>query len=412
MNSSFSSAGRRDLGIAVECSPIPNFTEIGRHMPRTKYQRGSVELTGSRVKKWRGQFRVYLQHPDGRLTTKRRKVILGLKSEMTKGQARRKLADIIERESGTEQPKPDGSVTFEWFWSNRFWPMHQKGWRPKTARELDYFFKGRLKPLIGATAVGDLTRFQLQEHLNRLADEGASSSLVHKFRTWTKAVLDEAVEQQFLDRNPARKLTIPNTRGPCRRFLTLKEVCRLLGSLVHQRDRLIVRLFVLCALRRGELFALRWEDWQGDLLRVDESIVDGEIGPTKTRGSTAYVAVPKSLQLELECWRTACGEITSSDFIFASSRGTPLNGHNYLSRFLKPVAEKIGIPGLTFQALRRTFATLVQGKGSVKDAQAQLRHAHAATTLGIYTQDIPDSVAAAVEALDRELAETHEGVMQ
>ena len=112
LKSSFDSAGRGDLGAAVECSPIPNFTEIGRHMPRTKYQRGSVELTGTRVKKWRGQFRVYLQHPDGRPTSRRRKVILGLKSEMTKGQARQKLADTIQQESGTERPRPDSSVTF------------------------------------------------------------------------------------------------------------------------------------------------------------------------------------------------------------------------------------------------------------------------------------------------------------
>lgn len=412
LRSSLSSAGKDDLGVAVECSAIPNFKQIGRHMPRTKYQRGSVELTGTRVKKWRGQFRVYLQHPDGKPTARRRKVILGLKSEMTKGQARQKLADIIQQESGTEQPRPDSSVTFTWFWSNRFWPLHQKRWRPKTARELDYFFKGRLEPLLGATALGDITRFQLQQQLNRLADEGASSSLVHKFRTWTKAVLDEAIEQRFLERNPARKLTIPNTRPSCKRFLTVAEVCRLLGSLVHQRDRLIVRLFVLCALRGGELFALRWDDWQGDLLRVDESIVEGELGPTKTEGSTADVTVPKSLQLELECWRIACGDVAPRDFMFASSRGTPLDGHNYLRRFLQPVAEKIGIPGLTFQALRRTFATLVQGKGSVKDAQAQLRHAHAATTLGIYTQAIPDSVAAAVEALDKELAEMSKEAVQ
>ena len=98
--------------------------------------------------------------------------------------------------------------------------------------------------------------------------------------------------------------------------------------------------------------------------------------------------------------------------MFASSRGTPLDGHNYLQRFLQPVAEKIGVPGLTFQALRRTFATLVQGKGNVKDAQAQLRHAHAATTLGIYTQAIPDSVAAAVEALDKELAKKGKEAVQ
>ena len=116
--------------------------------------------------------------------------------------------------------------------------------------------------------------------------------------------------------------------------------------------------------------------------------------------------------MELECWRVACGDVKPEDFIFSSSRGTPLDGHNYLRRFLKPVAEKIGIPGLTFQALRRTFATLIQRKGSVKDVQAQLRHADAATTLGIYMQSIPDSVAEAVGALDRELSEVDKGVTQ
>ena len=38
-----------------------------------------------------------------------------------------------------------------------------------------------------------------------------------------------------------------------------------------------------------------------------------------------------------------------------------------------------------------------------KDAQAQLRHADASTTLNVYAQSIPETVMAAVEALDRKL---------
>jgi hypothetical protein len=45
----------------------------------------------------------------------------------------------------------------------------------------------------------------------------------------------------------------------------------------------------------------------------------------------------------------------------------------------------------------------VSAVGSVKDAQAQLRHANASTTLGVYTQEIPESVRETVEALDRKL---------
>jgi len=39
---------------------------------------------------------------------------------------------------------------------------------------------------------------------------------------------------------------------------------------------------------------------------------------------------------------------------------------NYRNRILIPLAKKLGLPKLNFQVLRRTMATLAQGKGSVK----------------------------------------------
>jgi hypothetical protein len=45
----------------------------------------------------------------------------------------------------------------------------------------------------------------------------------------------------------------------------------------------------------------------------------------------------------------------------------------------------------------------MQGKGSPKDAQTQLRHKDILTTLNVYTQPIPESVKRSVEALDSEL---------
>ncbi len=93
--------------------------------------------------------------------------------------------------------------------------------------------------------------------------------------------------------------------------------------------------------------------------------------------------------------------IDDDGYVFASRRGTPLDTHVYLQRVLQPAARRAGIDGLTFQALRRTFATHVQGLGTVKDAQAQLRHAKASTTLNVYAQSIPETVMATVEALDR-----------
>jgi len=61
---------------------------------------------------------------------------------------------------------------------------------------------------------------------------------------------------------------------------------------------------------------------------------------------------------------------------------------NYRNRVLNPLAEKLGIPKLNFQILRRTMATRAQKMGSVKDIQAHLRHAKADTTANEYMQEV------------------------
>ncbi len=371
-------------------------------MPRDRYQHGWIEETGKKVKKWKGHYYVYILTVDGKEKRKHCSAILGLKSEMRKWEAERELAKIIERESrGNVQPKPDPSLNFEWFWINRFLPLKESKWRRSTKEAVTYVMGSHVLPRFGETRLCDLTRFELQSHLNELAKK-YSKSVVQKARTWLKAAIEEAIDQDFLFKNPARKLEMPVTRKSCKRYLSAEEVHKLLMAL-DGRDRLIARMLIICALRPGELFALRWRNVQEGRLKIEEAVYHGELGPTKTEGSAAMVAIPESLQKELEFWRERCRYPDDDEFVFPSRKGTPLEAHNYLRRVLKSKGKEVGIEGLTFQAMRRTFATQVHGIGTVKDAQTQLRHSNATTTMNIYTQEIPSSVKATVEALDQKL---------
>ena len=371
-------------------------------MPRDRYQHGWVEETGKKVKKWKGHFYVYVVTADGKEKRKHRSVTLGLKSGMRKWEAERELGKIIERESrGNTNPIPDPSLKFGWFWASRFLPLKESKWRRSTKEAVTYVMDNHVLPRFGETRLCDLTRFELQSHLNQLAKE-YSKSVVQKARTWLKAAIEEAIDQDFLLKNPARKLEMPVTRKTCKRYLSTEEIHKLLIALVG-RDRLIARTLIVCALRPGELFALRWRNVLDGQLRIEEAVYHGEPGPTKTEGSAALVAMPVSLQKELEVWRESCDYPGADEFVFPSRTGTPLDAHNYLRRVLKPRAKRVGIEGLTFQALRRTFATQVHGIGTVKDAQTQLRHSNATTTMNVYTQEIPSSVKATVEALDQKL---------
>ena len=102
-------------------------------------------------------------------------------------------------------------------------------------------------------------------------------------------------------------------------------------------------------------------------------------------------------------WKQECPRSSPEAFIFPNTDGGFLNTGNYRNRVLTPLAEKLGLPKLNFQVLRRTMATLAQKKGSVKDIQAHLRHAKADTTADEYMQSLPESVKRMVDSVYDEL---------
>jgi integrase len=173
---------------------------------------------------------------------------------------------------------------------------------------------------------------------------------------------------------------------------------------MSDRDRLIVRMFLVLGLRPGEMFALRWNDKCGNSLRIDTSVSEGIEGDTKTEGSDAYVWMPGSIKTELEFWRTP--ETLEESFIFPSAAGTAIRTDNFLFRVLKKAGRDAGIKGVNHQMLRRTCSTYMAQLTTVKDVQAHLRHANAATTLEHYIKSVPASVRVAVESLDHLLKAT------
>jgi integrase len=115
------------------------------------------------------------------------------------------------------------------------------------------------------------------------------------------------------------------------------------------------------------------------------------------------IHLPPALVEELSRWKEKCPKASAKAFIFADANGGFMDTGDYRRRVLHKLAEKLKLPKLTFQVVRRTIATLVQKKGTVKDVQALLRHSRAATTTDVYTQEIPESVQATINAIHAEL---------
>lgn len=155
---------------------------------------------------------------------------------------------------------------------------------------------------------------------------------------------------------------------------------------------------------RTDLEELPWGSPAGAIDRIR-----GE-GKVKTRGSKTTVPLPEDIRPVIEAWKDVCKDTSPNALMFPTfGRGkragtaVPFHSKNFLRCKIAPIAERLGSPkGLvTFQVMRRTLGTDMQGHGSFKDAQMVLRHSSITTTGNVYVQEIAESTVKAINARTR-----------
>jgi len=376
------------------------------------YQRGYLTLRG---KQWYGYFRKTVADPATKETKSVRvAVILGQRSAMSKSEAREALHREITKQNGQSgtggRVMNDGSVTFGWFVQNRYFPLKEAHWKEETAKVKKLLILRDLVEPFDSIPLENFDKFTLQIHLNNLA-QTRSKDRVLQIRAYLRDIFVEAVDQDFLAKDPARKLKVPtHLRETDKTTLTWEQLRKALSGL-RLRDRILLELDMTNALRPSELFALKWKsfDAQESSMNVRETVYKGKIRSWgKTQKSLSAVHIPKPLTADLEQWKLQCPDPSPEAFIFPNKKGGFMDTSNYRNRVLHRLAEDLALPKLTFQVIRRTIATLAQKKGTVKDIQGVLRHSRAGTTTDVYMQTIPESLQMVVNSINLELRKAPE----
>jgi integrase len=406
-----------DSGRSTAADPGPlgepvdfDIRSLGRRLPRTEAPEGWIKkierCREGRV--WVGFFHLWTTDANGGRVRQKKEKTLGPAS-MPKHEAQQKLADYISEYTGRLSRQGNSIFTFSELWK-AFCAVKSGQWSPRTKEVLQCVFANHVVPILGQQSPREITLTSLQLLVNKMADDGYRKSAVGKVRTYLRACFEYAANEDLIQKSPARKLAMPNIRKKsCERFLTIDELRALLDK-ASPREYLVLRVLAVCGLRPAEILVLRIEDFEGTLLRIDESLKErqkGEdrIGETKTAESDNYVPVPPDLGREIEAWIAAHPERNNPRaFLFPNSAGTAFGVGNYLKRHLKPLAEQVGIHDITHQAFRRTSSTHMQNHATVKDMQRHLRHTDPQTALKHYTKVIPESLRGAVAALDAQIS--------
>lgn len=375
---------------------------------RSRYQRGRVVATEAGG--WEIHYNVYLTDPKtGKPKRRHRSRVVGYKPKMRRADAETILAaELAAINGGPVTRTADGTITFGEWMRNFYIPMRGANWRGATRETNNYYLGIHVYRALEHVALKDITKFQVQMLLNRLAAEGYSYTVVYHVRDLIKAGLAEAVDQVVLERNVARKTVIPEIEESDKPVLPVEMYAKLRAGLEWARDRAIFMIACFCALRPSELFGLTWGCYNGDNFMIINTAWRGQLRRKKIKrknryGRTNYrlVAVPEAVRRSIEDWRGECMNPDANKLMFpgTAARGRkpldkPMHPDNWLRLRLYPAAKKLGIPfHPTFQVLRRSFSTHGKHEAHPTEMQAQLGHSDIRTTLDIYTQIADPEVA-------------------
>jgi len=383
---------------------IANARKCGRAngkdvMARPRYQDGSLFIRGKRTKMWIARWREDVIRGDGTLNRTQRTVVLGALNEVSKREARALLQKrVSEINQGRHRPRP--VMTLEKFAREQWQPSALLALKPSSAAYYNFQLDKHILPALGSCRLCDVNRAAIQQFLLERKRKGYSSSTVHGIHTTLAKVLQAAVEQGYLETNPARAIQI-GEREPKRerKLLSPAQVQTLLENLAEP-CRTVVLTAVLTGMRIGEILALRWKrlDFLRASIQIAESFSNGQFGTPKTRSSRRVIPMSAALRDAIVAHKLHCQWTRPDDPVFATPKGTPLSPKNLYNRVLAPTCDHIGLPRVSWHSFRHINATLLGEVGeSVKTAQAILGHSNLETTLNTYMHVIPDSQRRAVE---------------
>ena len=248
----------------------------------------------------------------------------------------------------------------------------------------------------------------------------AAPATVRKHFRVLSLILDLAVRDGRLPRNPCHGVNLPRLEQARRRYLTHAQVHRLADEACRPRPdtrlpyrereimasyRLVVLVLAYCGLRWGELAALKVKrvDLQRRRIEVAESVVevDGVLTWGTPKGyERRSVPVPAFLADEL---RGHLDDRAPDDLVFTGLRGGGVLRNRIFRRAgFDRAATAGGLDGLVPHELRHTAASLAVSSGAnVKAVQRILGHASAAMTLDTYADLFDDDLDAVAEGLDQ-----------
>lgn len=318
------------------------------------------------------------------------------------------------------------------------------------AREQDYI--RHIHEMLGDIQLTDLLPEDIRHAYADARNKGMSEGELHGTHVKLRQILQDAVDNEIIGRNPCAPIKLPKPTYRERTPLSADEAARFLACLLEEpvsAKTAGTMLLLQCGLRRGEMLGVTWSDLdlESRSLRISKQFTnDKTLRPPKSKMSKRTIAINKTLADYLSAWKSEqqgqlqrygleqSGDTPIVHGIKAvdtedGKRATIVNvdGHNYdrwfrdfcvdngfaeytnvTRTFVRNGKKHIrgtGYVGLVPHALRHTQATLLISEGvDYKSVQSRLGHSSPGLTMSLYAHKVEANDYKAANAFDELLS--------
>jgi integrase len=305
--------------------------------------------------------------------------------------------------------------------------------QPSTFEQYASVLERHVFPRLGARSLASLRTADMDSLIHELEGEGRAPGTVRNVIVPLRKLLADAVRQGLLIANPAANADLPPTQDFVGKEIPLMHTEAIRAALVERAkpdplrggepDLFFAHLFDVAlgsGLRLGELRALRWcdVDFERSLIRVEQAYSRSTLKRPKTDAGLRSVPLFPSAEgamRELAARAFARGRFADDQLVFATERGTPLDGSNFNHLVWSKALQHAGLGewavdrsgkrrwknSYRFHDLRHTAVSRLVAEGAdVKLVQAVAGHSKASLTLDRYTHLTDERVREAAKRFD------------
>jgi integrase len=292
---------------------------------------------------------------------------------------------------------------------------------PRQSRGNSYFglVENQIAPHIGSKALQKLARLDIEAWHTTLRNGGlAARTIGHAHRVLGKS-LSDAESDGLVIKNICKVQKAPKVAE--QEMVIVQDVPGLVDKLRGSRLYVQAVVALFTGMRLGEILALREQrvNLESGVIGVREALEETQahgirFKAAKTKAGRRNITLPTFVVEALREHRRelleirmklGIGKLKPEDLLFGNLEGQPLRPSTVSSDWGE-VAERIGMPEITFHALRHTHASQLIANGvDIVTISKRLGHAKPNVTLAIYahmfTTDDSKAAAAINAALNR-----------